>query len=80
MPVVTKNSPIERTPRGREERSLVIPKERRTTKSGGFLAITRRAGAIFAPSVVVGRLFGMTKLRFLRLAGGKNDRQQALRN
>ena len=44
--------------------------------SGGFLATTRRAGAIFSPSVVVGRLFGPTKLRFLRLAGGKNDLQQ----
>ena len=46
------------------------------TTSGGFLATTQRAGVIFAPSVVVGRLFGPTKLRFLRLAGGKNDLQQ----
>jgi hypothetical protein len=34
------------------------------------------AGAIFAPSVVGIRLFGMTKPRSFRLAGGKNDLQQ----
>ncbi len=51
----------------------MIANERRTTKSGGFLATTRRAGAIFAPSVVVGRLFRMTKLRFLRLTPSSPD-------
>gem|GEM_PF-6820290 len=44
--------------------------------SGAFLAATRRAGAIFAPSVVEIRLFGMTKPRSFRLAGSKNGIQQ----
>ncbi|MBT3055840.1 MAG: hypothetical protein KME69_13315, partial [Candidatus Thiodiazotropha sp. (ex Codakia orbicularis)] len=37
----------------REERSLVIPNERRATPSGAFSGATRRAGAVFAPSGVI---------------------------
>ncbi|MGD9661843.1 MAG: hypothetical protein AB7U63_11255, partial [Porticoccaceae bacterium] len=74
--VVTKKAPIEA--RGV---SLVDLNERRATTSGAFLAATpstpkKGAGIIFAPSVVGIRLFGMTKPRSFRLAGGKNDLQQ----
>jgi len=36
----------------REERSLVTPKERRTTQRGAFSGATRRAGPIFRPAAL----------------------------
>jgi hypothetical protein len=40
-----------------EKRHLVIPNERRVTRSGQFLASTRRAGTILLPYFVINRLF-----------------------
>ena len=59
-----------------EERSLVIPNERRATPSGAFSDSTRRAGTIFAFSCVVIRLCRVTTLHLLRLAEDKNSLQQ----
>jgi len=52
-----------------EERSLVIPNDRRVTPSGTFSSGSLLAGAILVPHVVISHLCRTTTLRHFRSVG-----------
>ena len=56
----------------REERSLVIPNERRATPGGVVTGSTLRAGPVLPPGGVAARLSGLATRRSRRLAGQQN--------